>query len=49
MTQTILYKPTNKIRLVTAVSLFDGHAATINIMRRIEPVLLVRKDKQYAH
>ncbi len=29
------YKPTNKIRIVTAASLFDGHDATINIMRRI--------------
>jgi isobutyryl-CoA mutase len=29
------YKPTNKIRIVTAGSLFDGHDAAINIMRRI--------------
>lgn len=29
------YKPTNKIRIVTAASLFDGHDAAINIMRRI--------------
>ena len=29
------YKPKNKIRFVTATSLFDGHDATINIMRRI--------------
>ncbi len=29
------YKATNKIRIVTAASLFDGHDATINIMRRI--------------
>ncbi|MDX1667164.1 MAG: hypothetical protein R3350_08040, partial [Saprospiraceae bacterium] len=29
------YKPKNKIRLVTAASLFDGHDAAINIMRRI--------------
>lgn len=28
-------QPTNKIRLVTAASLFDGHDAAINIMRRI--------------
>ena len=27
--------PTNKIRIVTAASLFDGHDAAINIMRRI--------------
>ncbi|MBK8920682.1 MAG: methylmalonyl-CoA mutase family protein [Saprospirales bacterium] len=30
-----VYQPTNKIRLVTAASLFDGHDAAINIMRRI--------------
>jgi methylmalonyl-CoA mutase len=29
------YTPQNKIRFVTATSLFDGHDATINIMRRI--------------
>src|SRR6204780_3216388 len=29
------YHPKNKIRLVTAASLFDGHDASINIMRRI--------------
>ena len=29
------YKAKNKIRLVTAASLFDGHDASINIMRRI--------------
>lgn len=29
------YKPINQIRLVTAASLFDGHDAAINIMRRI--------------
>jgi Methylmalonyl-CoA mutase, C-terminal domain/subunit (cobalamin-binding) len=29
------YKSTHKIRLVTAASLFDGHDASINIMRRI--------------
>jgi len=29
------YQPQNKIRLVTAASLFDGHDAAINIMRRI--------------
>src|SRR5881275_53387 len=32
--QTI-YKPVNKVRFVTAASLFDGHDASINIMRRI--------------
>jgi len=29
------YKPRNHIRIVTAASLFDGHDAAINIMRRI--------------
>ncbi len=35
MQQQTPYQPTNKIRLVTAASLFDGHDAAINIMRRI--------------
>ena len=30
-----VYKPKNHIRIVTAASLFDGHDAAINIMRRI--------------
>src|ERR1043166_6102054 len=29
------YTPQNKVRIVTAASLFDGHDAAINIMRRI--------------
>jgi isobutyryl-CoA mutase len=29
------YRPANKVRFVTAASLFDGHDAAINIMRRI--------------
>src|SRR5712671_2455120 len=29
------YKAKNKVRFVTAASLFDGHDASINIMRRI--------------
>ena len=29
------FKPQHKIRIVTAASLFDGHDASINIMRRI--------------
>ena len=33
-TETV-YQPKNKIRFVTAASLFDGHDASINIMRRI--------------
>ena len=35
MNQTKPYIPKNKIRIVTAASLFDGHDAAINIMRRI--------------
>ncbi len=35
MEQNKIYKPKNKIRVVTAASLFDGHDAAINIMRRI--------------
>ena len=35
MEKITLYKPVNKIRIVTAASLFDGHDAAINIMRRI--------------
>jgi methylmalonyl-CoA mutase len=33
--ETAVYHPKYKIRFVTAASLFDGHDATINIMRRI--------------
>ena len=33
--QTEKYQPKHKIRVVTAASLFDGHDASINIMRRI--------------
>ena len=29
------YTPKNKVRIVTAASLFDGHDAAINIMRRV--------------
>jgi isobutyryl-CoA mutase len=35
MEQVTPYTPTNKVRIVTAASLFDGHDAAINIMRRI--------------
>lgn len=35
MQQQTPYKPKNKVRIVTAASLFDGHDAAINIMRRI--------------
>jgi methylmalonyl-CoA mutase len=35
MTEVQLYQAKNKIRIVTAASLFDGHDAAINIMRRI--------------
>ena len=31
----LVFKPVNKVRFVTAASLFDGHDASINIMRRI--------------
>src|SRR5579862_7306158 len=33
--KTLVYKPLAKVRFVTAASLFDGHDASINIMRRI--------------
>lgn len=33
--QTEVYIPQNKVRIVTAASLFDGHDAAINVMRRI--------------
>ena len=33
--KTEIYKSKNKIRVVTAGSLFDGHDAAINIIRRI--------------
>jgi len=33
--ETEVYRPQNKIRFVTAASLYDGHDASINIMRRI--------------
>ena len=32
---TTVYVPKNKVRVVTAASLFDGHDAAINVMRRI--------------
>tara|TARA_R110002072_G_scaffold300390_1_gene477852 strand:- start:149183 stop:152608 length:3426 start_codon:yes stop_codon:yes gene_type:complete len=35
MQQPAPYIPKNKVRIVTAASLFDGHDAAINIMRRI--------------
>ena len=33
--KSLAYKAKHKIRFVTAASLFDGHDAAINIMRRI--------------
>jgi isobutyryl-CoA mutase len=33
--RSLVYKPLAKVRFVTAASLFDGHDASINIMRRI--------------
>ncbi|MCD4834177.1 MAG: methylmalonyl-CoA mutase family protein [Bacteroidales bacterium] len=35
MIQSEVYKTSNNIRIITATSLFDGHDATINIIRRI--------------
>ncbi|MCB0849559.1 MAG: ArgK protein, partial [Bacteroidetes bacterium] len=35
MQEPKVYTPKHKIRIVTAASLFDGHDAAINIMRRI--------------
>jgi methylmalonyl-CoA mutase len=35
MEKPLPYQPVNKVRIVTAASLFDGHDAAINIMRRI--------------
>lgn len=35
MKNSLPYTPIHKIRIVTAASLFDGHDASINIMRRI--------------
>src|SRR3954467_9643495 len=34
-TQAPLHRPANPVRFITAASLFDGHDAAINIMRRI--------------
>ena len=33
--QDSVYQPQHKVRIVTAASLFDGHDAAINVMRRI--------------
>ena len=33
--ETTVYVPKNKVRVVTAASLFDGHDVAINVMRRI--------------
>ncbi|MGB8932046.1 MAG: cobalamin-dependent protein, partial [Anaeromyxobacteraceae bacterium] len=35
MKENAAYRPVNKIRIVTAASLFDGHDASINVMRRL--------------
>src|SRR3989441_12169965 len=35
MSSAKLYRPEHPVRFVTAASLFDGHDAAINIMRRI--------------
>ncbi len=45
MADSELHVPTNPIRFVTAASLFDGHDAAINIMRRI----LQRQGAEVVH
>ncbi|MCD2185598.1 fused isobutyryl-CoA mutase/GTPase IcmF [Actinomycetospora soli] len=45
MAESELYVPSNPIRVVTAASLFDGHDAAINIMRRI----LQRQGAEVIH
>ncbi|WP_103381447.1 fused isobutyryl-CoA mutase/GTPase IcmF [Pseudonocardia dioxanivorans] len=45
MTSDALHVPTNPVRFVTAASLFDGHDAAINIMRRI----LQRQGAEVIH
>src|SRR5262245_13060631 len=40
-----LHRPLHPVRLVTAASLFDGHDAAINIMRR----LLQRQGAEVVH
>jgi isobutyryl-CoA mutase len=35
VTDAVLHQPVHPVRFVTAASLFDGHDASINIMRRI--------------
>lgn len=35
MTKPLRYQPRHHVRIVTAASLFDGHDAAINVMRRI--------------
>ena len=42
---TELYVPTHPVRFVSAASLFDGHDAAINIMRRI----LQRQGAEVVH
>ncbi|MDQ4117504.1 MAG: methylmalonyl-CoA mutase family protein [Actinomycetota bacterium] len=45
MADSELYVPKNPVRFVTAASLFDGHDAAINIMRRI----LQRQGAEVVH
>ncbi len=45
MADSELHVPTNPVRFVTAASLFDGHDAAINIMRRI----LQRQGAEVVH
>ena len=46
MDTAALHQPTNPVRFVTAASLFDGHDASINIMRRL---LQAQAAAEYAY
>ena len=45
MTGQSVYKPRHQVRFVTATALFDGHDASINIIRR----LLQRAGAEVVH
>ena len=45
MTSHLVYKPRHQVRFVTATALFDGHDASINIIRR----LLQRAGAEVVH
>ena len=42
------YKPEHHVRIVTAASLFDGHDAAINVMRRIMQAGGANKDDAFV-